>query len=104
MTQLPLEVDPLKIVKHTHSRIRITLPAENTRESKDVSHLYTPLQTLHNLLDVFSFKDFEIKYSHDSDAHTEYIKLTGNSPNGAEAEIHIFSCHCDGDSDGNPPF
>jgi hypothetical protein len=80
------------------------MPVDNIKESKDVSHLYSPLQTLHNLLDAFPFKEFEIKYSHDVDAFTEYILLTGKDHNSAEVEMHIFSCHCNGDSDGNPPF
>src|SRR5687767_12700781 len=92
--------------KHTHTRTRMVPVAENIQETKDTTFLYTPLQCMHNLLDVFIFETFNIKYAHDADANTEYIILNGEGTMfKTTVEMHIFSCYCDGDwPDTQPPF
>lgn len=102
MTSLPLVPNHNIFNKHTHSRI--TILNSERGGSKDTSFLYSPLQVMHNLLEVFSFENFETKYKMDSDANTEYLTLKGKVFKGSDVDIHIFSCYCEGDVEGPPPF
>lgn len=105
MTSLPLVPNHDVFNKHTHTRTKLDQKGWGfSNESVDSSFLYSPLQTMHNLLDAFPLVEFDVKYSRDIDAHTEYIKLTGKDEKDVAIEIHIFSCYCDGEPVGQPPF